>query len=97
MSTPEPPEALTRDLALLQQQEARLRFVAFSEGTAWQLGSLLRQALAPGDRGADDRGGAELVGKDSLSGEGRGSNRVRKGDRREGYAGTVPIFKQASG
>ncbi len=34
MNTPEPPEALTRDLALLQQQEARLRFVAFSEGTA---------------------------------------------------------------
>ena len=45
MSTPEPLETLTRDLALLQQQEVQLRFVAFNEDTAWQLGSLLRQAL----------------------------------------------------
>lgn len=38
-------EDLDRDLHLLEEQEAQLRFAAFNEDTAWQLGALLREAL----------------------------------------------------
>lgn len=44
MSTPSP-EDPDRDLAILEQQEAQLHFDAFNEEAAWQLGSLLREAL----------------------------------------------------
>ena len=40
-STPNP----AADLAVLAQQEALLRFPAFTLDTAWQLGTLLREAL----------------------------------------------------
>ncbi len=45
MATPEQRETLDRDLQILEQQEAQLRFTVFNEDTAWQLGSLLRHAL----------------------------------------------------
>ena len=45
MSTPEQLASLDRDLLLLEQQEAQLRFGSFDEETAWQLGSWLRGAL----------------------------------------------------
>lgn len=44
-------QSLTQDLAVLDQQEAQLRFAAFNADTAWQLGSLLRAALRAGDAG----------------------------------------------
>ena len=45
MATPEYTESIDRDLRNLEQQEAQLRFTAFNEDTAWQLGSLLRETL----------------------------------------------------
>ncbi len=57
MSTP---QEIDRDLQILDQQEAALRFHAFNEETAWQLGSLLRQALL--DRKAGGTVEIELAG-----------------------------------
>ena len=57
MSTP---EEIDRDLQILEQQEAALRFQAFNEETAWQLGSRLRQALL--DRKAGGTVEIELAG-----------------------------------
>ncbi len=37
--------SIPEDLTILAQQEALLRFTAFTPDTAWQLGSLLRYAL----------------------------------------------------
>jgi uncharacterized protein (UPF0303 family) len=53
MPTPDP----AADLAILAQQEALLRFPAFNLDTAWQLGTLLREALI-----ARNAGGREAPG-----------------------------------
>lgn len=42
---------LDRDLLLLGQQEGQLRFSTFNEDTAWEVGSLLREALLAGEAG----------------------------------------------
>ncbi len=49
---------LERDLLILEQQEAHLRFTAFNEDTAWQLGSALRNALLRAASLAGNAGGS---------------------------------------